>query len=111
MKWYYTEGKLTVSSEEQERNFLLDDLVLETTHRAILIGRVRIVFAVVLIVLCCLQFLFTPFPYDQSVYFYIGYIGTPIIFSAAISLIVFGLLKNKRLEVKALSKLFKKSQI
>ena len=111
MKWYYTEGKLTVSSEEQERNFLLDDLVLETTHRALLIGRVRIVFAVVLIVLCCLQFLFTSFPFDQSVYFYIGYIGTPIIFSAAISLIFFGLLKNKRLEVKALSKLFKKSQI
>ena len=111
MKWYYTEGKLTVSSEEQERNFLLDDLVLETTHRAILIGRVRIVFTVVLIVLCCLQFLFTAFPCNQSIYFYIGYVGTPIIFSAAISLILFGLLKNKRLEVKALSKLFKKSQI
>ena len=101
MKWYYTEGKLTVSSEEQERNFLLDDLVLETTHRAILIGRVRIVFAVVLIVLCCLQFLFTAFPCSQSVYFYIGYIGTPIIIPAAISLIIFGLLKNKRLEVES----------
>ena len=111
MKWYYTEGKLTVSSEEQERNFLLDDLVLETTHRAILIGRVRIVFAVVLIVLCCLQFLFTAFPCNQSVYFYIGYVGTPVIFSAGISLIVFGLLKNKRLEVKALSRLFKKSEV
>ena len=111
MKWYYTEGKLTVSSEEQERNFLLDDLVLETAHRTILIGRVRIVFTVVLIVLCCLQFLFTAFPYNQSVYFYIGYVGTPVIFSAGISLIVFGLLKNKRLEVKALSRLFKKSQI
>ena len=111
MKWYYTEGKLTVSSEEQERNFLLDDLVLETTNRNILIGRVRIVFTVVLIVLCCLQFLFTAFPCNQSVYFYIGYVGTPVIFSAGISLIVFGLLKNKRLEVKALSRLFKKSQI
>ena len=111
MKWYYTEGKLTVSSEEQERNFLLDDLVLETAQRASLIERVRIVFAVVLIVLCCLQFIVTAFPYNQSAYFYIGFIGTPVLISAVISLIVFGLLKNKRLEVKALSKIFKKSQV
>ena len=111
MKCYYTEGKLTVSSEEQERNFLLDDLVLETAHRATLIGRVRIVFATMLVSLCILQFMFTAFPYNQSVYFYVGYIGTPILISAAISLIIFGLLKNKRLEVKALSRLFKKSQI
>jgi len=45
------------------------------------------------------------------VYFYVGYIGTPILISAAISLIIFGLLKNKRLEVKALSKIFKKSRV
>jgi len=44
------------------------------------------------------------------VYYYIGYFGTPVFISAAISLIIFGLLKNKRLEVKALSKIFKKSQ-
>ena len=111
MKWFYTEGKLTVNSEQQERNFMLNDLVLETAHRNSLLTKVKVVFAVILIILCILQFVLTSFPSEQSVYFYIGYIGTPIIFSAAISLIVFGLLKNKRLEVKALSKLFKKSQI
>ena len=111
MKWYYTEGKLTVSSEEQERNFLLDNLVLETTKRTLIVGRVRIIFAVVLVVLCLLQFTVTDFPSNQSVYFYIGFFGTPIFISAGVSLIVFGLLKNKRLEVKALSKIFKKSQV
>jgi len=111
MKWYYTEGKLTVSSDEQDRNFLIDDLVLETAQRALLVGRVRIIFAVVLVVLCLLQFTFSAFPSNQSVYFYIGYFGTPVFISAAVSLIIFGLLKSKRLEVKALSKIFKNSQV
>jgi hypothetical protein len=110
MKWYYTEGKLTVSSEEQDRSFLLDDLVLETATRTLLVRRMQIVFAVVLFVLCYLQFVITTFPHNHSVYYYIGYFGTPVFISAAISLIIFGLLKNKRLEVKALSRIFKKSQ-
>jgi hypothetical protein len=110
MKWYYTEGKLTVSSEEQDRSFLLEDLVLETTTRTLLVSRVKIVFAVVLFALCYLQFILTTFPQNQSVYYYIGYFGTPVFISAAISLIVFGLLRNKRLEVNALRKIFKKSQ-
>ncbi|MDC0028733.1 hypothetical protein OAJ35_04330 [Gammaproteobacteria bacterium] len=109
MKWFYTEGRLTVSSEQQERNFLLNDLVLETAQRTALIKRVKAVFFSVLAVLCFLQFAVSSFPMNQSAYFYIGYIGTPIIISSLISFLVFIILKNKRLELKALSKLFKTS--
>ena len=62
MKWFYTEGKLTVSSEQQERNFMLDDLVLETAQRNSLLIRVKVVFTVTLIILCILQFVLTTFP-------------------------------------------------
>ena len=54
MKWFYTEGKLTVSSEQQERNFMLGDLVLETAKRDSLLVRVKVVFTVTLIILCIL---------------------------------------------------------
>ena len=107
MKWFYTEGKLTVSSEEQERNFFLDDLILETAQRASLIKNTKIVFITILTVLCFLQFFITSFPSEQSAYFYIGYIATPILIASAVSLFIFILLKNKRIQAKALGKLFK----
>ena len=62
MKWFYTEGKLTVSSEQQERNFMLGDLVLETAKRDSLLLKVKVVFTVTLIILCILQFALTTFP-------------------------------------------------
>ena len=109
MKWFYTEGKLTVSSEEQERKFLLDDLILETARRSSLIKNTIIVFIIILTALCFLQFVLTSFPSEQSAYFYIGYMATPILIASAISLIVFLVLKNKRIEAKALLKLFESS--
>ena len=107
MKWFYTEGKLTVSSEEQERNFLLDDLILETAQRSSLIKNTKIVFFTILTGLCFLQFFITNFPSEESVYFYIGYIATPLLIASAVALIIFLVLKNKRIEAKALIKLFK----
>ena len=109
MKWFYTEGKLTVSTEQQERNFMLDDLVLETAHRNSLLVKVKVVFTVILIILCILQFVLTSFPSEQSVYFYVGYISTSPIIAAIISFIMFVVLRSKRLEVKALGKIFKGS--
>ena len=109
MKWFYTEGKLTVSSEQQERNFMLGDLVLETAKRDSLLVRVKVVFTVTLIILCILQFALTTFPSEKTVYFYIGYISTPLLIAAILSVVMFVLLRSKRLEVKALRKLFKVS--
>jgi len=62
MKWFYTEGKLTVNSEEEERDFALADLLAETNHREKIIKIIQIIFIAVLIVLCTLQFAFTSFP-------------------------------------------------
>ena len=107
MKWFYTEGKLTVSSEEQERNFFLDDLILETAQRSSLIKNTKIVFITILTGLCFLQFFITSFPSEESFYFYIGYIATPVLIASAVALIIFLVLKNKRIEAKALIKLFK----
>ena len=107
MKWFYTEGKLTVSSKQQERNFLLDDLILETAQRSSLIKTVVMVFTTVLAFLCFLQFIITSFPSEQSIYFYVGYVATPLFIASIVSLFIFILLKNKRIEAKALGKLFK----
>ena len=108
MKWYYTEGKLTVISDEKERDFFLNDLVLEESNRSLLIERIKFIFLFIMVILCFLQFIITTFPSEESIYFYIGYFGTPIFISSIISSIIFVLLKNKRLELKALKKIFKK---
>jgi|TARA_B110001454_G_scaffold59467_1_gene58192 amino acid transporter len=107
MKWFYTEGKLTVSSEQQERNFMLDNLILENAQRNSLLITVIVVFIVTLIILGILQFVLTTFPVEQSVYFYLGYLSTPVLIAAILSLIIFAVLRRKRLEIKAVRKLFK----
>jgi len=107
MKWFYTEGKLTVSSEQQERNFMLDNLILENAQRNSLLITVIVVFIVTLIILGILQFVLTTFPVEQSVYFYLGYLSTPVLIAAILSLIIFVVLRRKRLEIKAVRKLFK----
>tara|TARA_B110000263_G_scaffold163882_1_gene142720 strand:+ start:154 stop:480 length:327 start_codon:yes stop_codon:yes gene_type:complete len=107
MKWFYTEGKLTVSTEQQERNFMLDNLILENAQRNSLLITVIVVFIVTLIILGILQFVLTTFPVEQSVYFYLGYLSTPVLIAAILSLIIFAVLRRKRLEIKAVRKLFK----
>ena len=107
MKWFYTEGKLTVSSEQQERNFMLNNLILENAQRNSLLITVIVVFIVTLIILGILQFVLTTFPVEQSVYFYLGYLSTPVLIAAILSLIIFAVLRRKRLEIKAVRKLFK----
>ena len=107
MKWFYPEGKLTVSSEQQERNFMLDNLILENAQRNSLLITVIVVFIVTLIILGILQFVLTTFPVEQSVYFYLGYLSTPVLIAAILSLIIFAVLRRKRLEIKAVRKLFK----
>ena len=88
MKWFYTEGKLTVRSKQQERNFLLDDLILETAQRSSLIKTVVMVFTIVLALLCFLQFVITSFPSEQSIYFYVGYVATPLFIASIVSLFI-----------------------
>jgi|TARA_B110000914_G_C15498448_1_gene464556 hypothetical protein len=107
MKWFYTEGKLTVNSEEKERNFALADLLAETGHREKILKIIRIIFIVILIILCTLQFALTSFPADKDIFFYVGYFSTPLIISGIISFFTFAVLKHQRKEVKALNRLFK----
>ena len=107
MKWFYTEGKLTVNSEEEERDFALADLLAETNHREKIIKIIQIIFIAVLIVLCTLQFALTSFPAGKDIFFYVGYFSTPLFISGIISFFAFVVLKNQRKEVKALNRLFK----
>ncbi len=107
MKWFYTEGKLTVSSDEEEHKFLLSDLLTETSHREKVISITRIAFFLILVALCVLQFSFVEFPKNQGVYFYIGYLSTPLSISVILSALIFVILKNRRKEGKALIRIFK----
>jgi len=107
MKWFYTEGKLTVSSDEEERKFLLSDLLTETSHREKITSITKMFFFFILVALCVLQFSFVEFPKEEGVYFYIGYLSTPLLISIIPSVLLFVILKNRRKEVKALVKIFK----
>ena len=86
---------------------MLDNLILENAQRNSLLITVIVVFIVTLIILGILQFVLTTFPVEQSVYFYLGYLSTPVLIAAILSLIIFAVLRRKRLEIKAVRKLFK----
>ena len=113
MKWFYTEGKLNVSHEKQEKKFLLKDLVLETAKRNSLIKKIKVVFFILFISLCILIFPFAAFPKEESFFFFIffsiGFISTLLFISAILSFFIFIVLKNKRVEDKELNKIFKSS--
>ena len=78
MKWSYTDGKLNVSSEEVEQQFLLKELIEEASrHQA----------------------------YQKKIF--IGYFATPLILSGIISSIAYVLMRKPPKRVRNLHKQFK----
>ena len=108
MKWSYTNGKLNVSSEEKEHQFLLKDLIQEVSKYKSFKKKMIIFFIVLSIFLFGMQTYGAQFPSNQSIYFYIGYLLTPLVLAAFTSSILYLVLRRSPKEVRKLNKHFDK---
>ena len=104
MKWSYTNGKLNVSSEEKEHQFLLKDLIQEVSKYKSFKRKMILFFIALSFLLFGMQTYGAQFPSNQSIYFYIGYFLTPIVLAAFTSIILYIGLRRSPKEVKKLNK-------
>ena len=107
MKWSYTDGKLNVSSDEVEQQFLLKELIEEASRHQAYQKKIFILFVAISLVLYLLQSYGGEIPLDASAYFYVGYFATPLILSGIISSIAYVLMRKPPKRVRNLHKQFK----
>ena len=102
VNWYYTEGELTLKVDGDEHKFLLEDLIAGSSAFKERRKKVLTVFLLSLLIIGSMQFLGGGLPSDQSAYFYVGYIATPIIFSGTISFFSYLYLKLSKRKINQL---------
>ncbi len=107
MKWSYTDGKLNVSSDEVEQQFLLKELIEEASRHQAYQKKIFLLFIATALVLYFLQSYGGEIPTDASVYFYVGYFATPLILSGIFSSITYVLMRKPPRRVRSLHKQFK----
>ena len=107
MKWSYTGGEINVSSEEDEQQFLLKDLIEEASKHQARKKKIFIFFVFLSLILLIMQNYGANLAKDMSIYFYIGYFLTPIIISSFISFIAYAVVRRAPKKFKRLNKHFK----
>ena len=107
MKWSYTNGKLNVSSEEIDQQFLLKELIEEASRHQAYKKKIFSLFLVISLLLFLMQSYGGDIPSNASTYFYIGYLATPLIISGFISSICYVLMRKPPKQVRRLNKYFK----
>ena len=107
MKWSYTNGKLNVSSEEIDQQFLLKELIEEASRHQAYKKKIFSLFLVISLLLFFMQSYGGDIPPNASTYFYIGYLSTPLIISGFISSICYVLMRKPPKQVRRLNKYFK----
>ena len=107
MKWSYTNGKLNVSSDDADQQFLLKELIEEASKHQAYKKKILSFFVVISLLLFLMQGYGGDLPSSASTYFYIGYFSTPLIISGLISSLVYALLRKPPKQVRRLNKVFK----
>ena len=107
MKWSYTNGKLNVSSEDADQQFLLKDLIEEASRHQAYQKKIISLFVVLSLLLYFMQSYGGDIPANASMYFYIGYFTTPLIISGLISSVSYVLMRKPPKQVRKLNKYFK----
>ena len=107
MKWSYTNGKLNVSSEDADQQFLLKDLIEEASRHQAYQKKIISLFVVLSLLLYFMQSYGGDIPANASTYFYIGYFTTPLIISGLISSVSYMLMRKPPKQVRKLNKYFK----
>ena len=107
INWYYTEGELTLKVDGDEHRFLLEDLIAGSSAYKERRKKVLMVFLFSLLLIGSMQFLGGGIPSDQSAYFYIGYIATPIMFSGIIALLSYLYFRFSKKKINKLESIVK----
>ena len=107
MKWSYTNGKLNVSSEDSDQQFLLKELIEEASRHQAYQKKIISLFVVLSLLLYFMQSYGGDIPANASMYFYIGYFTTPLIISGLISSVSYVLMRKPPKQVRKLNKYFK----
>ena len=107
MKWSYTNGKLNVSSDETDQQFLLKELIEEASRHQAYQKKVISLFVILSLLLFLMQSYGGDLPSNASTYFYIGYFTTPLIISGLISSITYVLMRKPPRQVRKLNRYFK----
>ena len=107
MKWSYTNGKLNVSSEDADQQFLLKELIEEASRHKAYQKKIISLFVVLSLLLYFMQSYGGDIPANASIYFHIGYFTTPLIISGLISSVSYVLMRKPPKQVRKLNKYFK----
>ena len=107
MKWSYTNGKLNVSSDDVDQQFTLQELIEEASRHQAYRRKIVVLFLVISLILFFMQSYGGDIPSDASIYFYVGYLSTPLIISGSISSICYVLMRKPPRQVRRLNKYFK----
>ena len=107
MQWYYTEGQLTLKVDGEEHKFSLEELIASSSVYKERRKKMQIVFILSLVIIGSLQFLGGGMPADQNIYFYIGYVATPIFFAGLLSFLSYLYFRYTKKEVSRLDSMLK----
>ena len=107
MKWSYTNGKLNVSSDDVDQQFTLQELIEEASRHQAHRKKILALFLVISLILFLMQSYGGDIPSNASIYFYVGYLSTPIFISGFISSMCYVLMRKPPRQVRRLYKYFK----
>ena len=107
MKWSYTNGKLNVSSDDVDQQFTLQELIEEASRHQAHRKKTLALFLVISLILFLMQSYGGDIPSNASIYFYVGYLSTPLLISGFISSICYVLMRKPPRQVRLLYKYFK----
>ena len=107
MKWSYTNGKLNVSSDDVDQQFTLQELIEEASRHQAYRKKIVALFLVISLILFFMQSYGGDIPSNASIYFYVGYLSTPLFISGFISSICYVLMRKPPIQVRRLNKYFK----
>ena len=107
INWYYTEGELTLKVDGDEHRFSLEDLIAGSSVFKERRKKVQTVFLFSLLLIGAMQFFGGGMPSGQSVYFYIGYVATPIIFAGIIAFFSYFYFRYSKKKINKLDSIVK----
>ena len=107
MKWSYTNGKLNVSSDDKDQQFLLQELIEEASRHQIYKKKIVSLFIIISLILLVMQSYGGDLPTNASTYFYIGYFATPLIISGLICSVTYVLMRKPPKQVRKLNRYFR----
>lgn len=108
MHWYYTEGHLTLKVDGEEHKFSLEELISSSSAYKKRRKNVQTVFILALAVIGGLQLMGGGLPTEKGIYFYIGYLATPIFLAGFVAFLSYLFFKFSNREVSKLDSMLNK---